>query len=213
MFMLTYCLDIQSGDGTRAKILNRFPYPVSLVWRSDLDDGLSTIVVDDVPDVWHLTTQDGHRFDVVKRGTDEVVDYFKIIMEESDMEVVVEVGPHERSPPFRVKVLNGFPYPVSLYWVGDQDKAHTRELMMESLQDVNKFESFPGHRFLIAERDSGEVVDSFEIMRGDLGQPFIFYVGPSSSKIREQWIVSEDSKVNIDDLKKGNAELSIVLLF
>ena len=207
IFMLTYCLFTQSAEDIKAKILNRFPYPVSVVWISDLDDGLPSIVVDDLRDVWHLTTKDGHRFDVVKRGTDEVVDYFKIIKAGNDMEVVVEVGPKERSPPFRVKVLNGFPYPVSLYWVGDQDKAHTRELMMESLQDVNKFESFPGHRFLIAERDSGEVVDSFEIMRGDLGQPFIVYVGPSSSKIREQWTINEKSKVEIDDLKKRNAEL------
>ena len=180
---------------------------MSVVWRSDLDDGLPSIVLDDLRDVGHLITQDGHRFDVVKRGSDEVVDYFKIIKEESDMEVVVQVGPHERSPPFRVKVLNGFPNPVSLYWVGDQDKAHTRELMIESLQDVNKFESFPGHRFIIVERDSGEVVDSFESMDGDSGQPFIVYVGPSSSKIREQWTINENSKVEIDDLKKRNAEL------
>jgi hypothetical protein len=164
--------------------LNHFPYPVSLVWRGEtLDDGVQTILADELPNEWHIATQNGHIFEVVKRGTDKVVDYFRIATPEGGMEVVVDVGPHERSPPFRAKVLNGFPFPVSLYWVRDQDKVDTRVLMEELLQGVYHFDTSLGHRFAIVKLETGEVVDSFEIEGGDPGRHFVVSVGPSGSKI------------------------------
>ena len=165
--------------------MNRFPYPVSLVWRgATIENGLHTILVDDLQHEWHIATQNGHSFEVVKRDTDDVVDYFTIAAQEGGMEVVVEVGPHERSPRYKAKVLNGFPHPVSLYWVRDKDKVDTRELMVELLQDVYHFDTTLGHRFVVVKIETGEVVDSFEITGGDPGRHFVVSVGPSGSKIR-----------------------------
>lgn len=189
----------------KAKIVNQFPYPVSLVWRNEgQDDEPLSIVVDDLPDVWTIATNAGHRFEVVKRGTDEVVDYFLI---DKGFEVVVNVGPFERSPSdgIRATLVNSFPFPVSLYWIKYEDDGQERELMVESLSDVYDFQSTIGHAFVVVKLDSGEDVDSFEITGGESNRDFVFSVGSSVSKIPNKGHTDDDSE--IDGLSEGNDEL------
>ena len=161
-----------------------------------MDDLLET-------DVWHLNTQNGHSFEVVKRGTDDVVDYFTIAAPERDLDVRFDVGPDENPPPFKAKILNGFPYPVSLYWVRDQDEEHTRELVGNSLPDVHEFDTFLGHRFEIVKIDSGEVVNSFEITGGDPGRHFIASVRPAFDEIPN----NANENAQNDGISVGSDEL------
>ena len=204
MLMLISCLGTQSVHDAKAKILNYFPYPVSLVWRDEmLEDEPATVVVDDfLEDDWDLDTQNGHRFEIFKRGTDEVVDYFQVITADEDTEFVIEIGPQERCS---AKVRNSFPYPVSLYWVSDEDEVQTRELVTDSLGDVGEFESFRGHRFEVVKLETGEVVDSFELMGGDQGRDCIVSVGLSASQIANDGNANENSQT--DDLRNSKDEL------
>lgn len=205
--MLTPRLDVQSGFDVKAKIKNQFPFPVSLVWRKEVHDDEPQIVVDDLPVEWDVATNDGHRFEVVKRGTDDVVDYFQITKADRGFEVVVNVGPFERAPfrAIRATLANSFPYPVSLYWIRYEDGGHARELMMQSISDVYQFQTSIGHEFVVVKIDSGEVLDSFEITSGDDDRDIIISVGPSVSKIPNKG--SADDASEIDGLSEINDEL------
>ena len=78
-----------------------------------------------------FTAGNEHGFEILKRGTDEVVDYSEIATPDGDLKIRINVGHDENPPQFRAKTLNAFPYPVYLDGVRDQDEVHTREFAGE----------------------------------------------------------------------------------
>ena len=211
-----FVIEIGPLERCSAKILNGFPYPVSLYWVSDQDE-LQTreLVKRLLKDVYEFESFRGHRFEIVELETGEVVRSFEMRSGDHGRDCIVLVGPSGSKIPNDIKlgplercsakVLNGFPYPVSLYWVSDQDELQTRELMNGLLEDVYEFESFRGHRFEIVELETGEAVDSFEMRGGDHGRDCIVLVGPSVSKIPDEDNANENSQ--IDDLSNIEDEL------
>lgn len=195
------------GHDVKAVIRNQFPFPVSLIWRKEVYDDEPQILVDDLPNEWEMATNDGHRFEVVKRGTNEVVDFFQIKKAVKAFEVVVNVGPLERTPfqGIRAMLANGFPYPVSLYWIKHEGDEQARELMVESLSNVYEFQTTIGHEFVVLKLDSGEVVDSFEITGGDADRDISISVGPSLSKTPNKG--HADDATIVDSVSETNDEL------
>ena len=173
---------LQQDLNVVAEIVNQFTYPVSLVWVNAIDESdPRPVLVDQLESLRRMSTQNGERFEIVKQGTNQVVDYFTVKTDYRQPGFfVVTVGPDEK-PQIRAinaRVVNRFQFEVSLYWVYHQAGGPTRELVQASITDFFRFETILGHTFEVVIPQTGDVLATFEIEDGYPGPELVFTVGP-----------------------------------
>jgi hypothetical protein len=145
-----------------------------------------------------MYTSVGHRFEIVKKDTGEVVDYFVVHEAGEGGKYIFTVGPNrdavEKIP---AKIENHFPFPVSLYWIDHEDEARPRFVLEEFLGNVYEVETMPGHQFEVLKVDTGEIVASFQVSETDLlvEHEIVISVGPSINEEPQNREVTEGPTV------------------
>ena len=80
---------------------------------------------------------------------------------------------------FEVLVDNGFDFPIDLYVVDNQSVERSLALVMDDITDkMFNFEGMPGQLYEVFDRDTGELVHSFDIYNDkEEGEEYVVYIG------------------------------------
>ena len=184
---------------------------MSLYWVDEDDENNPKSLLEAVlGNSHHMYSSVGHRFEIVKKDTGDVVDSFVVNEGGEGGKYIFAVGPNrvavEKIP---AKIENHFPYPVSLYWIDHEDEARPRFVLEELLGNVYEVETMPGHQFEVLKVDTGEVVASFQVSESDRDHEIVISVGPMNEEPQDGEVAEGPTvkDVHNGDLTTDNDEL------